>query len=199
MYQVTGTYQVVDHGALGDIEGIVSVLGMKFTTARRLAELATDLIVRKMGAPARTSRTATTPLVGGDIEHLPSFVSGAIGRHRHRADARIVQHLIEHYGTEADAVLAATAPGLRPTSSVSAQRECVEAEIAFAVTDEMALHLDDVVLRRTGLGALGHPGIACLRRCGEIMAALLGWSDSRLEEEIDRTGILLTVPGLPGR
>ena len=110
---------------------------------------------------------------------------------------RIVQHLIEHYGTEADAVLAATAPGLRPTSSLSPRRECIESEIAFAVTHEMALHLDDVVLRRTGLGSLGHPGIACLYRCGEIMASLLGWSDSRLEEEVDRTGTLLTVAGLP--
>ena len=188
VYQVTGNHQVVDHGALGDVDGIVSVLGMKFTTARRVAELAMDLIVGKLGVPTRTSRTATTSLVGGDIEHLPSFVAGAIARHRHRVDPQIVQHLIEHYGTEADAVLAATAPGLRPTSSLSPRRECIESEIAFAVTHEMALHLDDVVLRRTGLGSLGHPGIACLYRCGEIMASLLGWSDSRLEEEVDRTG-----------
>ncbi|MBI4521549.1 MAG: glycerol-3-phosphate dehydrogenase/oxidase [Gemmatimonadetes bacterium] len=199
VYQATGTYQVVDHRALGDLEGLVSVLGMKYTTARRLAVRAADLIVRKIGARAAPTRSATTPLVGGDIEDLPAFLASAIERHRHRADAGIVQHLVEHYGTETDAVLATAAPGLNPTARLSPDRECLEAEVAFAVEREMGLRLDDVVLRRTGLGTVGHPGTACLRRCGDIMAGLLGWSPAQAAAEVDRTAALLTVEGLPGR
>ena len=169
---------------------------MKFTTARRLAELAADLVLRKIGAGARPSRTSTTPLVGGDIDDLPSFLANAIDDHQDSVDAQTIRHLVNHYGTEMDAVLAARAPGLRSTCRLSSERECIEAEVAVGVTDEMAVHLDDIVFRRTGLGTLGHPGEPSLRRCGEIMAGLLGWSSSRLDEEVSRTAALFTYRGL---
>jgi glycerol-3-phosphate dehydrogenase len=51
----------------------------------------------------------------------------------------------------------------------------------------MAVHLDDVVFRRTGLGTVGHPGDACLRRSAEIMGDLLGWSSARRADEVART------------
>jgi glycerol-3-phosphate dehydrogenase len=187
VYQATGSYQIVDHGARGDVGGVISVLGMKFTTARRLAERATDLIVRRLGAPTTPGRTATTPLVGGDIDDLPGFVADATARHLGRVDGRVMEHLVHHYGTEVDALLATAAPGLDATSRLAADRECIEAEVAYAVTHEMALHLEDVVLRRTGLGTLGHPGRACLRRSADIMGERLGWSESRIDAEVATT------------
>jgi glycerol-3-phosphate dehydrogenase len=53
-----------------------------------------------------------------------------------------------------------------------------------AVRHEMALTLEDVVVRRTGLGAAGHPGDEVVRRCAELMQAELGWSPERVEDEI---------------
>ena len=187
VYQATGTYQIVDHRARGDLDGVVSVLGMKFTTARRVAERATDLIVERLGTTAGPSRTATAPLVGGSIDDLPGFLATTTERLRGHVSPEVVRHLVDHYGTELDDVLAMRGPGLRPTAAVADDRECIEAEIAYAVAQEMALHLEDVVFRRTGLGTLGDPGEAGLRRCAGIMAGLLGWSDARLDEELAAT------------
>ena len=63
--------------------------------------------------------------------------------------------------------------------------------MAFAVRQEMAVHLDDVILRRTGLGTIGHPGRVCLERCAAIMAGELAWSPARIQEEIARVDRVL--------
>ena len=54
VYQGSGDFQIVDHGTRGDPGGVVSVLGTKFTTARRLAELTTTRLTARLGRPAGT-------------------------------------------------------------------------------------------------------------------------------------------------
>jgi glycerol-3-phosphate dehydrogenase len=56
--------------------------------------------------------------------------------------------------------------------------------VVYAVTDEMALHLDDVVFRRTGLGTVGNPGDGALKKCADIMGGLLGWDSATKKREI---------------
>jgi glycerol-3-phosphate dehydrogenase len=58
------------------------------------------------------------------------------------------------------------------------------AQIAFALTEEMALTLEDVVMRRTGLGQFGRPGREVLEKVAGQMAAHLGWNESRKATEI---------------
>ncbi len=48
----------------------------------------------------------------------------------------------------------------------------------------MALHLDDAVFRRTGLGTIGNPGDAALKKCADLMGKLLGWSEEEKKKEI---------------
>ena len=48
----------------------------------------------------------------------------------------------------------------------------------------MALTLDDVVMRRTGIGQLGEPSSAALSTAVSIMADELGWNEARKEKEI---------------
>jgi glycerol-3-phosphate dehydrogenase len=61
VYQGTGEYQVVDH-ALGGVDGLISVLGSKYTTARKVSQSGADLLERKLGRGVTPCRTATTPL-----------------------------------------------------------------------------------------------------------------------------------------
>ena len=60
----------------------------------------------------------------------------------------------------------------------------IGAELVLAARKEMALTLADAVIRRTPLGALGHPGDAALARAAAIVGAELGWSDERRQQEI---------------
>jgi glycerol-3-phosphate dehydrogenase len=194
VYQATGTYHIIDHGRLGEQDGIVTVLGARYTTARRLAERAVDLVLAKLQRPPRASTTSTTPLVGGAIEDLPAFLSDAVSRYSALIGEHAVRHLVEHYGTEIDAVLAPRSGPAAIDAKVSRARECIEAEVAYGVEVEMAQRLDDIVLRRTGLGTIGHPGNESLARCAEMMGGVLGWSSARKREEIERTDRLFSVP-----
>ena len=48
----------------------------------------------------------------------------------------------------------------------------------------MALHLDDVIFRRTGMGTIGNPGDEALKKCADMMGRLLGWSAEKKKKEI---------------
>jgi glycerol-3-phosphate dehydrogenase len=58
------------------------------------------------------------------------------------------------------------------------------AQVLEAIRHEMALTLEDVVVRRTGAGAAGHPGEEVVRRCAELMQTELGWTAERVEDEV---------------
>ena len=60
----------------------------------------------------------------------------------------------------------------------------IEAEIEWAVREEMAMTLIDAVVRRTPLGALGHPGRTAAERAAAIMGAELGWTPERTRSEL---------------
>ena len=195
MYQGTGEYQIVDHGRLGHIDGVISVLGAKYTTARRLAELSIDLVIAKLGLDPRPCQTAWTPLVGGEIEDLRSFVEHAERRFADRVPPDVVRHLVQQYGREIDAVVGTTSCAAESPARLAADRTSIEAEVGFAVRDEMAMQLDDVIFRRTGLGTLGHPGRACLNRCATIMGDALGWTAPSRAEQIAQTTALFLLGG----
>jgi glycerol-3-phosphate dehydrogenase len=60
----------------------------------------------------------------------------------------------------------------------------IAAQIVFAIREEMALHLSDVVMRRTCIGQVGVPSPATLDTASRIMAAELGWTEERRNREI---------------
>lgn len=180
VYRGTGLYQVVDHGRHDGVEGFVSVVGAKYTTARRLAARAMQVVTRRLGRGTGPSRTGEVPLVG--FVDDPDALAASLERtHRDRIEPGTARHLVAHYGAEAETLLRSEPAAL---ARLAPDRESIEAEVTFAVQEEMAVRLDDVIFRRTGLGTIGHPGMACLRRCAELMAAGLGWSRERIEQEV---------------
>jgi len=62
--------------------------------------------------------------------------------------------------------------------------EVTRAEVVHAVREECAIHLPDVVIRRTDLGTLGNPGPVALKACADIVGEELGWDTATRAEEI---------------
>jgi glycerol-3-phosphate dehydrogenase len=58
----------------------------------------------------------------------------------------------------------------------------------------MALHLPDIVLRRTGIGAAGHPGGELLTACARIAARERGWDAATVSAEIAAVERAYVVP-----
>jgi glycerol-3-phosphate dehydrogenase len=113
-------------------------------------------------------------------------VAIAAARREHDAGlpADSIPHLIAAYGTRYRDVLdlASSRPEWR--THVSADSPVIGAQLIFAVRNEMALTLADAVMRRTPLGALGHPGADALQRAAAIVGAELGWDAARRQAEI---------------
>jgi len=199
VYQGTGNYQVVDHLQKEGIDGLVTVFGAKFTTARLLAERALNMIVTKFDQSFDVCKTQETPLSMAKIEQLKNYKQAKIKAYQHQFSEETVDHLITNYGTAVDKIssLATQNPAwAEPLLSDElsdglndglSHLKTIQAEVIYAVREEMACHLDDVVFRRTGLGTLGHPGVAALTRCADLMALELGWNEQAREAQLTRT------------
>ena len=174
--------RVVDHSQHG-LPGLVSMFGVRYTTARHTACEAVDAVFRSLGhATPPPCRTAETPLLGGSITHMDNFLKAVLLRDIEGIPAATIRRIATTYGTGYDRVLqmARDVPALgRP---LGRSCEVIGAEILYAARAEMALKLGDAVIRRTEAGAAGHPGTDALERAALIMSRALGWDDIRTEK-----------------
>jgi glycerol-3-phosphate dehydrogenase len=180
-------YQIYDHTQTDKIDGLISILGVKYTTARDVAEKAIDLALRKLGRDPIPCRTGTTPIHGGAIDDLAGFTERAIQADSYELGGETIRHLVSTYGEAYEEIVQLLDENPRWRETVSEDSATIKAEIVYAVRAEMAQTLTDVILRRTELGAGGYPGEACLRSCAALMAEILGWDDRQIAHEIDET------------
>jgi len=184
-YQGTGEYQIVDHQKSDKIDGIVTALGAKYTTARHVAEKTIDLVIEKLNSNGPKCRTFETRLAEGDIEDIKEFRRQCVGKYSRILERGLIEHLIRYHGTEIDRIVEL---GLEKSllNKLCEGREVLEVEVYYAVKYEMARTLDDMVFRRTGLGTIGHPGEEALEKCADIMGELLGWNRDEKGRQIAR-------------
>jgi glycerol-3-phosphate dehydrogenase len=188
-------YEITDHARRDGIHGLISVVGVKYTTCRLLAEQVVDLVFRKLGyhRPPPTL-TEKIPILGGNIDRFDDFMRHALRKKPDFLSDRAMGHLVHNYGSELPRILHYAAGDPRLAETIPGSDEVLKAEVVHGVREEMARRLTDVVVRRTDLGCLGHPGDAALRSCADIMAAELGWDDARRRDELSEAKKLF-VPG----
>jgi glycerol-3-phosphate dehydrogenase len=68
---------------------------------------------------------------------------------------------------------------------VAERSPVVAAQLVWSVRHEMAMTLADVVIRRTPLGALGHPGALAVERAASVLARECGWDAARVKREVE--------------
>ncbi|WP_245160483.1 glycerol-3-phosphate dehydrogenase C-terminal domain-containing protein [Blastococcus sp. CT_GayMR20] len=164
--------------------GLVLVAGGKYTTYRVMAEDAVDAAVEGLpGVPP--SRTALLPLVGAhrweDVRERAAELAAAAGLPEETV-ARLLRRHGDRIGDVLD--LARADPALaRPLTGAPGY---LAAEVVHAVTAEGALHLDDVLTRRTRVSIeTDHRGVESAPEVAALMAAVLGWDDERAGREVE--------------
>ncbi|MDH4064087.1 MAG: FAD-dependent oxidoreductase [Acidobacteriota bacterium] len=185
---------VVNHAAHG-APALVSMHGVRYTTARHTAEQAVDLVFDVLGhqrAPA--CRTSLTPLAGGDIPDVTAFVRGVRTTPGAVLPPAALARLARTYGTECDRVLQAATEEPALVAPLGARCEVTGAEIVYAARHEMAMSLGDALIRRTEAGSAGHPGSDALARAAALMAAEHGWTDRRRQDEIAAVDAFYQLP-----
>jgi glycerol-3-phosphate dehydrogenase len=178
-------YKIIDHRQDFGVDGLISVVGVKYTTARDVAQKTIDLAFKKLGKNAPKCQTEDIPLYGGNIERFKDFTDDAIQSRPYGLDETVMKHLSYNYGTAYNEILNYGAQNKKWVELLPDSKEVLKAEVLHGVREEMAQKLSDVVLRRTDLGTAMNPGEAALREAANIMAAELGWNEARVKMEIE--------------
>ena len=174
---------LIDHAREQGIEGLVTLIGIRYTTARGDAARAIDMLAAKLGKGRKRAPTDTTPVYGGDIPDFERLVQEATSNQTLGLGTDVVRALVHNYGTEYASVLgyAERDPLLAETLGDSS---VLKAEVLHAVRSEMAMNLADVVFQRTDLATGGNPGRDALENCARLIGNEFGWSPARIEQEI---------------
>ena len=184
----------IDHRLAHGIEGLVTLIGIRYTTARGDAGRALDLLLEQMPGAPRPAGTERRPLAGGDFAGIGSLRADARRARPAGVGDATLEALLRNHGTGYVDVLAEARADRGEADRIEG-RATVMAEVTHAVRHEMAVKLEDVVLRRTDLGSGSHPGAGVLGKVAARMGALLGWREERVQREIDDTEATLRRHG----
>ena len=183
--KVSREHKVVAEGPGGRF---LSVTGTKLTCFRSLAEEIGDRVMQALGRRA-PSRTARLSLDGTDedvsvvearayMDVSEEMAASGLGR-------EALQVLVDTYGQGYRRVLELAKKLPDGTEPLCPSNPEIVAQLHHAVSDELAVSLQDVLLRRTGIGQSHCQGLDCAESIGARMAELLGWSARRLDAELD--------------
>ena len=177
--------RLVDHRAERGLDGLLTLIGVRYTTGPIDAIRAVDRVVERLGRRVAGSRLEATPVHGGTFGDFDALVDGLTTAAPPGLGDGTLRALAHNHGTAATAVvrLAASRPEWQSTLPGS---EVLGAEIVHAARDEMALTLADAVFRRTDLCTAGHPGEPALSAAARLMAEALAWDRARAAAELDQ-------------
>lgn len=203
-WKIPRSHIIHDHAKDGS-EGLFSVIGGKLTTFRQLSEDAVDLTLRSLGAKKVKTTTLTSPLPGARVADYAAFSKAFVANGA--LSPLVAKRLLSLYGVRAANIAALVRADAGLGEIVDENSGALAAEVVFAVNEEFAQTLTDVMARRLLLAFEPDHGITGAERIVTIMASIKGWDEIRIQNEID--GYLewlghLAVPGrpalqLPGR
>jgi glycerol-3-phosphate dehydrogenase len=174
---------ILDHSRDG-AAGAVTVVGIKYTTARAVGARAAAVAARVLGRSTRAIETDRMVLPGAgisDFEALTIERARAVGL---EVAPPIIRRITDVYGDRCAAIVTLMAERSDWRMPLVPGRPNVGAEIVHAIRHEMARTLGDLVIRRTELGAAGHAGPEIVNAAAAIAAEELGWDDDRRNREI---------------
>jgi len=174
-----------EHAVVRPAPGLVLIAGGKYTTYRVMAADVIDAAVTDAGLDwAPPSRTARLPLLGARGFAALWDRRDALAQ-THRLPVGQVERLLRRYGTLSTELLALTEarPSLRVP--LAGAPDYLTAEAYYAAAAEGALHLDDVLTRRTRISVMtAHRGVDSAEAVAALIAPVLGWDDQTIRREV---------------
>jgi glycerol-3-phosphate dehydrogenase len=183
---------VHDH-AFDGLPGLFTVVGVRYTTARATAAAAAHQVALRLNLGSARPEPTLEPVAGGDMPDISRYEEEA--SLSVSFPAPLAKRLIAAYGTQHTAILRAIADEPSLGAALGSSCAVTRAEIRHAVREEMALHLPDVLLRRTAAGTSRHPGTDVIATSADVMSAELGWTASQRAREIEAVDRFYAFPG----
>lgn len=180
VYQGSGEYQIIDHSQSDELDGLVTALGAKFTTGRKLSTLTMKLVSKKLNRQADLGKVR---LFNANYSSLNQFIGQKTALYSHLLSEKTIRHLISHFGSELDSLMESCAQDTSALKPICEGQCDILGQVDWAVKKEQAETLSDVIFRRTSVGFLGISE-AEVAAVAQRMSAILSWSDERLQDEI---------------
>ena len=172
-----------EHTIATQENGLIVIAGGKLTTYRRMAAEVLESArsqLRSKGVRLDKCTSGRHPLTGGGE---PAPISGELTR---TLGNDTCKHLLQRYGSDWDAVARLCAADARHRDRLVPDLPYLSGEIMHALSEECALTLDDLLVRRTDIfHKAPDQGLECLERVADIAAARLDWDDARRDDEME--------------
>ncbi|GAB3373853.1 glycerol-3-phosphate dehydrogenase/oxidase [Amycolatopsis echigonensis] len=174
-----------EHAVARVAPGLVAIAGGKYTTYRVMAADAVDAAVVDLPGRPPSSITDKVPLLGADGYHAlvnqADHLAAEHGLHPYR-----VRHLLDRYGSLVHEVLALAADRPELLKPIESAPDYLGVEVVYAASHEGALHLEDVLARRTRISIeYAHRGVDCAEQVAHLVAGVLGWSEEETKREVE--------------
>jgi len=174
-----------EHAVARVAPGLVAIAGGKYTTYRVMGADAVEACAEDLPGRINPSCTEEVPLIGAvgyqALVNQADRLAALHGVHPYR-----IKHLLNRYGSQIHDVLAPAAANPVLLQPLPGAGDYLQAEALYAVTHEGALHLEDVLARRTRISIeYAHRGTESMQCVADIMAPVLGWTDAQAAREVE--------------
>jgi glycerol-3-phosphate dehydrogenase len=174
-----------EHAVGRPLPGLVTVAGGKFTTYRVMAIDAVTVAGQDLERAIPASVTDRLPLLGADGYAALVNQVAELGE-IYRLPTWRVRGLLGRYGSLLPEVLDAAADDATLLEPLPGADEYLRAEVRYGATHEGALHLDDLLTRRTRVSIeFPHRGVDSAPAAAELVADVLGWAPDRAAAEVE--------------
>jgi glycerol-3-phosphate dehydrogenase len=172
------------HAVSESVSGLITVAGGKYTTYRLMARDAIDLAAQGLERRVPASCTHELPLLGAD-----GFLGFWNRRSRLARESGLhvtqIEHLLSRYGSLTEELLELARERPELAAPLEGAPAYLAVEAWYAASHEGALHLDDVLTRRTRISIETFDrGVAAAQSVASWMGEVLGWSQSTRAREI---------------
>ncbi|MGY5885404.1 glycerol-3-phosphate dehydrogenase/oxidase [Modestobacter lacusdianchii] len=173
-----------EHAVARPTPGVIAVAGGKYTTYRPMAADAVDAVAEDVTRQVPPSVTENIPLVGA--EGYAAMVNSLDGLSERWGIPRFrAEHLINRFGSLTPEVLAMAADAPELLEPVPGAEEYLMVEMVWGCAREAALHLDDLLARRTRISIeTPHRGVDSAEAVARAVAPVLGWDEARIASEV---------------
>ncbi|MDT8909522.1 glycerol-3-phosphate dehydrogenase/oxidase [Amycolatopsis sp. PS_44_ISF1] len=174
-----------EHAVARVAPGLVAIAGGKYTTYRVMAADAVDAAVVDLPGRPPSSITDKVPLIGADGYHAlvnqADHLAAEHGLHPYR-----VRHLLDRYGSLVHEVLGLAEGRPELLKPIESAPDYLGVEVVYAASHEGALHLEDVLARRTRISIeYAHRGVDCAKQVAQLAGEVLGWSAEEIDREVE--------------
>jgi glycerol-3-phosphate dehydrogenase len=174
-----------EHAVGRSLPGLVTVAGGKYTTYRVMATEAVTMAAQDLNRGVPGSVTDRLPLLGADGYAALLNQVGELAE-TYRLPTWRIRGLLGRYGSLLPEVLDAAAADATLLEPLPGADEYLRAEVRYGATHEGALHLDDLLTRRTRVSIeFPHRGVDSAPPTADLVADVLGWAPDRVTAEIE--------------